>query len=255
MVSPPGSERMPEPDREAGPGAGLLGAGLLGAWLESAGVPGRRTSYLYRQALSHKSFKNGLDSNERLEFLGDSILGGIITEYIMKRYPDHSEGFLSSLRSQLVRGSTLTHIARRLRLETVLAVDAAQQVSDSMLEDAFEALVGAVFLVVGYNRTRNWLVGLYEKLVDFAAIIKDGITPRDRLLARLNGQGRGLRSEVAPAIDGVRVVLRTDLHNVIGVGEAACKKQAFERAYAGALRYLGRERPAARDMRQRSLGT
>ena len=192
----------------------------------------------------HRSSAAGVASNERLEFLGDSVLGAVVTAYITERYPDSSEGFLTNLRSQLVRGSTLATIARKLDVApmVVLAADMeAVRDADNVLEDAFEALVGAVFTDRGFEATRAWLVGVYEKHVDMARIIDSEFTPRDRLAAVLRRRGEALDVESDRIADGFRAIVKAGGH-VLAVGEADARKTAVDEACKSALRYLSTEK-------------
>src|SRR3954447_11158593 len=119
---------------------------------------------LLRQALIHKSLTNdlgasGLDSNERLEFLGDSVLGMVVSEQLYRRYPERDEGQLTLLRSALVRASSLAAWARDLDLGSFVLVGrgesrAGGQNRDALLSSAFEAVVGAVFLDQGFATAR-----------------------------------------------------------------------------------------------------
>lgn len=127
-------------------------------------VPGNLS--LYKMAFRHKSvailLKNGAkSSNERLEFLGDAVLGSVIAEVLFKLYPYKDEGFLTELRSKIVRRANLNQLGRKLGFQDLIEFD-AKTVSitskqSSLLGDAFEALVGAVYLDKGYNFTKDFL--------------------------------------------------------------------------------------------------
>src|ERR1700754_1231151 len=127
-------------------------------------VPGNLS--LYRLAFRHKSVatnvKKGVkNSNERLEFLGDAVLGSVVAEVLFKLYPFEDEGFLTELRSKIVSRVNLNQLARKLGFEQLVEYD-SRMVSNtrqgSLLGDAFEALIGAVYLDKGYDFTRNFLV-------------------------------------------------------------------------------------------------
>lgn len=120
---------------------------------------------LLRHALIHKSITNeqglsGLESNERLEFLGDSVLGMLISEQLFRRYPDRDEGQLTLLRSALVRASSLAAWARELDLGAFVLVGrgesrAGGRTRDALLSSVFEAVLGAVFLDRGFVAARR----------------------------------------------------------------------------------------------------
>lgn len=128
-------------------------------------VPGNL--HLYHLAFRHKSvapvLKGGAkNSNERLEFLGDAILGSVVAELLFKKYPYKGEGFLTEMRSKIVSRVHLNQLSRKLGLDELIQYDVRminynnKQVS--LLGDAFEALVGAVFLDKGYAFTRNFII-------------------------------------------------------------------------------------------------
>jgi ribonuclease-3 len=128
-------------------------------------VPGNLT--LYRMAFRHKSvaavIKNGAkNSNERLEFLGDAILGSVVAEVLFKMYPYREEGFLTEMRSKIVNRSNLNQLAKKLGFDQMIEFDPRvvnyPTKQGSLLGDAFEALIGAVYLDKGYNFTKNFLV-------------------------------------------------------------------------------------------------
>jgi ribonuclease-3 len=123
---------------------------------------------LLRQALTHRSY--GVPHNERLEYLGDSILNCIIAYALFQRFPNLSEGELSRLRANLVNQQTLFELAQRLNLgEQVLLGEGELKSSGfrrpSILADALEALIAAVFLDGGFERTQQVIHTLYASLL------------------------------------------------------------------------------------------
>lgn len=127
---------------------------------------------LLRLALTHRSFS--ADNNERLEFLGDSILNLIIGEALFKQFPMAKEGQLSRLRSGLVRGDTLVLIARDFELNRYLILGEGELKSGgleraSILSDAVEALIGAIYSDAGFEVCRERVLGWYrDKLVNLS---------------------------------------------------------------------------------------
>jgi ribonuclease-3 len=120
---------------------------------------------LLQQALTHRSA--GSHNNERLEFLGDAILGAVIAEELYRRYPKAREGELSRLRSRLVRRETLTEIARVLDIGQYLSLGGGERRSgghhrDSILSDAVEAVLGAVYLDRGFAACKTCILTLFE---------------------------------------------------------------------------------------------
>jgi len=121
------------------------------------------------QALTHRSY--GKQNNERLEFLGDSVLNLIISELLYDRYPGIDEGTLSRLRAGLVNGESLGSIALTLDLGDFLLLGPGELKSgghtrSSILADALEAIFGAVYLDGGYEASRNLVLSLYSKQLE-----------------------------------------------------------------------------------------
>jgi ribonuclease-3 len=123
-------------------------------------VPGN--ILIYKLAFSHKSSQNEKSvlsqNNERLEYLGDAVLGTIVAEYLFKKYPDSNEGFLTKMRSKIVKRKTLNRIGDKMELDGVLQEFNNTRLSRSMLGNAVEALVGAIYLDSGYAFTQKYIV-------------------------------------------------------------------------------------------------
>jgi ribonuclease-3 len=127
-------------------------------------VPGNLS--LYKMAFRHKSvaliLKNGSrSSNERLEFLGDAVLGSVVADVLFKLYPYKEEGFLTEMRSKIVRRANLNQLGRKLGFQELIDFDSktinVNAKQSSLLGDAFEALIGAVYLDKGYNFTKDFI--------------------------------------------------------------------------------------------------
>ncbi len=151
-----------------------------------------RDEALFATALTHRSAVDFLDkerfvSNERLEFLGDAVLDLITAEYVYKLYPHFNEGALTKLRSQLVNAHTLAHYAKQFNLGHMLIVsESAEQngvrESEAALADAFEALIGAVYLDSGYEKAYAFLERSMLKHIDFTALINSDQNFKSALL-------------------------------------------------------------------------
>lgn len=143
------------------------------------------------QALTHRSAKG--EHNERLEFLGDSILGFVIAESMFTKFPKHNEGDLTRMRSSLVKGVTLAEIARDFNLGECLILGPGELKSgghrrESILEDAIEAIIGAVYLDADMETCKALILSWFEKRL---AIIKPGNEqkdPKTRLQEFLQGR-------------------------------------------------------------------
>jgi len=126
---------------------------------------------LLKQSLTHRSV--GKQNNERLEFLGDSVLGLIISRELYQRFPLIDEGQLSHLRSHLVRGQTLAKLAKAIQLSEELILGQGELKSggfrrESILADAFEAVLGAILLDSDYSTVNRVILNLYKELLDEA---------------------------------------------------------------------------------------
>lgn len=124
----------------------------------------------YRKAFTHKSALKRYtltESFETLEFMGDSVLGFVITKFLFDRYESMQEGFLTKARTKLVRGETLSRIARSLGLDRLVLMDDkgirnGWNNNDKILEDVFEALVGAIYMDLGLLNAKKFILGIFE---------------------------------------------------------------------------------------------
>jgi ribonuclease-3 len=145
---------------------------------------------LLKQALTHRSVSK--KNNERLEFLGDSILGCIISRELYQRFPLIDEGQLSRLRSYLVRGQTLAKLAKTINLSETLVLGQGELKSggfrrESIQADAFEAILGAIFLDSDYLTVSGVVLKIYEDLLNDASpedSLKDFKTQLQELLQK-----------------------------------------------------------------------
>jgi ribonuclease-3 len=126
---------------------------------------------LYKLAFKHRSVAipvnqgNFSASNERLEYLGDAILGAIVAEYLFKVFPYKDEGFLTKMRSRIVNRKQMNRLSLKLGVNKLLEFSGSgRQVNGSMHGDAMEALIGAVYLDKGYKRTTDFIVNRLLKI-------------------------------------------------------------------------------------------
>ncbi|MBS1781511.1 MAG: ribonuclease III [Bacteroidetes bacterium] len=115
----------------------------------------------YELALMHRSkIDDHNQNNERLEFLGDAILGSIVAEYLFKKYPNQQEGFLTEMRSRIVRRETLNNVALRMGLNKLVQFNQNDRGlgRSHIFGNALEALIGAVYLDIGFTRTRTFIL-------------------------------------------------------------------------------------------------
>ncbi|MFA4016740.1 MAG: hypothetical protein RUDDFDWM_001851 [Candidatus Fervidibacterota bacterium] len=133
-----------------------------------------RNLALLNEALTHPSYcaeHKGVTSNQRLEFLGDSVLGLIVTKYLFERFPELSEGELTKVRATAVSEKVLSQVAKEIGLgEFLLLSKGEDQIGGrkrpSILADAFEALVGAIFVEKGLKATADFVLSLLSKRIE-----------------------------------------------------------------------------------------
>ena len=150
---------------------------------------------LLSQALTHRSA--GAPHNERFEFLGDSIVNLLVAEVLFQRWPKADEGALTRARAELVREASLAVIARKLELGARLTLGPGEMKSgghrrDSILADALEAVVAAIYLDVGFEACRNVVLPWFEESLAALPVGKPGKDPKTRLQEWLQGRQRPL---------------------------------------------------------------
>lgn len=206
-----------------------------------------RTISLYKTALTHRSVREGSDeNNERLEYLGDAVLSALIADYLFKRYPYKEEGFLTEMRSKMVNRQQLNEIAVRMGLKKITLynkMDGSLKVSQ-IFGNTLEALVGAIYLDIGYKRTARWVLDyiiLPHMFMDDLENLE--INHKNKLYGWANKNGRVLEFEtlneklengrrlftVAAVLDGKN----------IAEGRAFNKKDASQIAAQTAVEKLG----------------
>jgi ribonuclease-3 len=193
---------------------------------------------LLRRALSHRSV--GQPNYERLEFLGDGLVGAVAAQWLYQRFPRSSEGELTRMRARLVRQEALAAQARSLQLGEHLRLGPGELKSggfrrDSILADAFEALVAAIFLDAGWDACRDWL---QPRLAQAAADLVGGelADAKTRLQEWLQSRGRPLPEYVLVASEGeahaqvFHVECRVEGEDEPGRGSATSRKPAEQAA-------------------------
>lgn len=122
---------------------------------------------IYKKAFTHKSVKSIIDSYETLEFMGDSVISFIVTKYLFDNFENEQEGFLTKARTRIVRGKTLAEVSRRLGLYKFVQMDEKGlrnnwNMNEKILEDVYEALVGAVYLDLGLLYAKEFVLATLE---------------------------------------------------------------------------------------------
>lgn len=139
-----------------------------------------KNKQLIIEALTHKSFKKPYN-NERLEFLGDAVLDLIVGEYLFKKFPSSDEGTLSKIRASLVNENGFAHLANELNLGKYIYISLAEENNEgrtklSLLSNAFEAVMGAIYLESGLGGTKSIVIKLLEECyptIDLQTLSKD----------------------------------------------------------------------------------
>lgn len=224
---------------------------------------------IYRKAFVHKSyctrkndnFINGNtecpddclplqeESNERLEYLGDSILSKVVASYLFERYPDENEGFLTRMRTKLVNGKMLAHLSQIVGLQKYIILSKQIEESDgrksiNILEDAFEAFIGAIYIDFqsdGDNIVTRWILAVIEGNIDFADLIKNNTNHKDTLCKyfqqNYNYIPKFLESKVEVKKNQkiYTICIKDENGSVISVGTGSNKKEAENDAAKNAL--------------------
>lgn len=202
------------------------------------------------EALTHKSYKQPYN-NERLEFLGDAVLDLIVGEYLYKKFRSYDEGKLSKMRASLVNEGGFTSLANHIGLGEYIYLSNAEEnnngrTKSSLLSNAFEAVMGAIYLETGLQKVQEITIALLEYVhpdISLDSLFKDyktslqeltqahyGTTPEYQLIAE-HGPDHKKEFEVAVIIDGKRYAS----------AQGKSKKQAQQEAAQIALEMLNKE--------------
>lgn len=210
-----------------------------------------RTLEIYQEAMLHKSavkLYNANRSNERLEFIGDSVLNLIIANYLYMKYPDEDEGFMTKLRTRIVSGQCLSKIAKQMKLQDYIrmndkALRQGWNNNPRILEDVFEALVGAIFLDQGMFLAQEYVLNKLHEHIQFDELLTDN-NYKDMLMRYTQREGHKLpvyvvANEIGPNHNKTFTVQVNVNNNVLGEGSANNKKQAEQMAARSAIICLG----------------
>ncbi len=197
------------------------------------------------ESLTHASAKrDGFPSYERLEFFGDAVLGLVISEALLARFPDQAEGELTRMKSDLVSRTALVRIARRLGLSRYLAIGKGipkKSLPPSIAADAMEAVIGAVYLDGGHAAAKRLVLALYRTDLAAAPKLADNAKSRlQELTQRLFGEAPvyTLISEQGPEHQKTFQVSCRITPRELGRGSGKTKKEAEQAAAAAALARL-----------------
>lgn len=208
---------------------------------------------LLEQALTHRSYIHevGGESNERLEFLGDSVLSLVISEYLYTRFPQKTEGELSKWRSSLVNSRTLAQIAASLNLGELLYLGAGEEKTGgrkraSLLADAMEAIIAVAYLTKGLQNARSFIIPLWQPYIEALLTEEKPLDPKTMLQEVLQQRHGELPTYKLMNVEGpdhqrlyTMAVYSRD--RKIGVGRGTSKKEAAKKAAEQGL--LSLEKP------------
>jgi ribonuclease-3 len=199
---------------------------------------------LLRQALTHRSAENAGEDNERLEFLGDAVLELIVSEYLYRNHPEFSEGQLTKARVHGVSEPTLAEVAKRIGLGNHIIMSRGEEASGgrerpSILSDAFEAVVGAIYLDLGLSEARRFVLQHLEEAIanpeirDYKSLLQEITQERLKVTPRYT-----IIHESGPAHNKL-FVARVEINGIeAGQGVGKSKKEAEQSAARSALEGL-----------------
>jgi len=215
-------------------------------------LPKFKNRKLYQQSFIHRSYlnetKEKLASNERLEFLGDSILSFVVSEYLYSNYPDFTEGTLTNVRSLLVNTKTLAEAARELEFGKHLLLskgeeEAGGRENPSLLADAFEAFIGALYLDQGINETRKFIKKILMPKAKLFIERKTFKDPKSLLQEFIQSKKQespaySVVKEEGPPHRKMFTVIVSSGNRILGKGKGHSKQEAEKNAASQALKVL-----------------
>lgn len=193
----------------------------------------------YNLAFVHKSasVKNKLGrpiNNERLEFLGDAILDAVISDYLYNKFPLENEGFLTELRSKIVNGQNLSLLAQHLGLSDFVSANVnSVKAKTRILEDTFEAFIGAIYMDRGYNAVTAFVLRLLrQQVIDIDALQLTDVNYKSKLIewAQKNRKEVVFQTEEDPNHSGKFVAVAIVGEKERGRGKGNSKKEAEQEA-------------------------
>lgn len=196
---------------------------------------------LYKLATVHSSIakENGSgfkESNERLEYLGDAILGAAVADYLFKKFPYKSEGFLTEIRSRIVNRESLNMLARKIGIGNIVQYDQKNaHLQQVILGNTLEAIVGAVYMDKGYLRTKKFVI---DKLIgpnyDLDELVNSNSNYKSRIIEWAQREGKEVRFEILNVKKGknhkeftAQVIVSNE---ALGTGYGNSKKKAEQDA-------------------------
>lgn len=207
-------------------------------------------SDLFTMALTHRSA--GSKNNERLEFLGDSILGFVIAQKLYELFPEASEGILSRLRASLVNQTSLAELARKHHLGDYLLLGSGEMKSggfrrDSILSDALEAIIGALFQDQGIDACQQWILKLFDERLQSVSLDNWQKDPKTQLQELMQSKKMDLPEYTLMTMSGLpheqtfKVKCTIPLLKDPCIGTGATRKRAEQAAAEQMLHLLNKD--------------
>ncbi len=203
---------------------------------------------LFKLAFYHKSTFTtrayAITNNERLEFLGDAVLSSIVAEYLFRKYPNSDEGFMTKMRSKIVKRNSLDAIGDRMGLDMFLSTFNQTKLSKSMLGNALEALVGALYIELGYEKTQYFVINkILRKYIDINELESYDDNFKSQLLEYCQKNGKEITYKVLAKYksdkrDKFKVAVMID-GKKHGTADDFNKKAAEQMASERALQSIG----------------
>ena len=202
----------------------------------------------FNTALTHKSILNDPNSefsNERLEFLGDTVLDAVVAEFLYHKFPKDDEGYLTKLKSKIVNRQTLSNIGEKMGIREVLKYNDERSINLKSIEgNAFEALVGAIYLDAGFERTKKTLnTHVFPKYIDVQRLLEEELDFKSLLFIwcqkkklRLEFNVVSEKKEAGESLYTVNALISTKKY---GIGKGLNKKTAEQEAAKKTLEELG----------------
>lgn len=194
---------------------------------------------IYDQAFTHKSASKVQDNqltgnNERLEFLGDAVLGAIVADYFFMKYPRKEEGFLSKMRSKIVNRNFLNQLAIDLGIDVFIDSSVNLRESKSVFGDAFEALIGAIYLDKGYRLCKKFVIEkIIQEYIDIDQLISKELNFKSKFieLAQQNKHPYDFKILMDETAQTKTFHCHLELNGkTVGIGRGKSKKKAEQMA-------------------------
>lgn len=206
---------------------------------------------VFKTALRHRSASfanpNGFTvNNERLEYLGDAILGSIVAEFLYKKYPTEDEGFLTQMRSKMVNGVRLAQLAKDLGLDHLIVANINHngQKTKNIYGDAFEAIIGAIYIDKGYRKTKKFVINhILKNFFDLTELKDENLNFKSQLIE----WGQQYKKEIEFQTDseskkslGFISHVKVD-NKEYGTGRGRSKKAAEQNAAQASLKLINKK--------------